>query len=220
MKYIILSLGILLLYACNEPPKPEVILQPPHTRTMDIQLKDTCLGLLTMAIPERYDTSFSWTDFSDCYSCGFEKYRLQPATLPIDKESGFIYFHQQADSVDNITIAYSPITKFDHPSRPDSATIVRHHKEFIRNLRQSCKEEGLEMPVDTMLLVNHRLISVVIYMPEERKGVRCDKIEAYVNMAGYGASITYNLKSKPSDTLHEHFVDRTMCLIKTICTKD
>lgn len=62
------------------------------------------LGLLSLEVPSRYDTFLVWKHFSDCSSCGYEKYRFQRKSYPIFLESGFYWKGEPEDSVDEITI--------------------------------------------------------------------------------------------------------------------
>ncbi|MBV7531189.1 hypothetical protein [Chitinophaga sp. sic0106] len=218
MKYISLSLLAIGLFACEVPSA--AYLPPLHTHINEIHLKDTCLGTLQMAIPDRYDTSFTWKHHSDCHTCGNEKLRYQRKAQPIDKESGFFYRHVQADSVDNITVAYSSISKYDHLQKQDNATIARAFREWLAMENSHWKEMGIKTPRDTLMNIDHRCIPVVIYAPKEKEGILCNKAEAYVNMRGYPVIITYLLKAKASDTLCKHFTERTLELINSIKLPD
>jgi hypothetical protein len=77
MKIFFLILSITFFIACNHSDKVETIVVPPeNSQIRTIKLADS-LGALTISLPSRYDTSFSWTHHSDCGpSCDEIKYRL------------------------------------------------------------------------------------------------------------------------------------------------
>lgn len=57
------------------------------------------MGQLKIELPERFDTLFKWTEYSDCSGCEHIDYRVQSKKLPVFKESGFVYYPLK-DSVD------------------------------------------------------------------------------------------------------------------------
>jgi hypothetical protein len=96
----------------KEPPLPN------ESKFVTTTLRDS-LGTVSFAIPARFDTSFTWTNESDCgKSCNREQYRFQPKSLPVFKESGFftpllVFFmalvlgpHQQHPAVVRLLSSY------------------------------------------------------------------------------------------------------------------
>lgn len=79
-------------------------------------LKDS-LGLLTIKIHQRLDTSYSWEDISDCSSCGWAKYRFVDKNYPKLAESGFLW-SIVPDSAYQLTIKHKPIRE-----TPDSIVL-------------------------------------------------------------------------------------------------
>ena len=63
------------------------------------------LGYVTISIPDRFDTFFTWIRQSDCGHCGDVRYRFQPKNRKIFKESGFFYFRTN-DSTEQFTIQH------------------------------------------------------------------------------------------------------------------
>ncbi|WP_343745701.1 hypothetical protein [Chitinophaga sp.] len=57
MKYLLPFVALFLLAACQEAKNDEPL--PPHSKLVQIPLIDS-LGIITIAVPERYDTSFFW----------------------------------------------------------------------------------------------------------------------------------------------------------------
>jgi hypothetical protein len=101
MKYI-LPLVMLMLLACNTK-KPEIYAAPPGSKLFNIKLKDT-LGYLTMAVPERYDTAFTWVHYLDC--CNERKYRLQSRNKSVVMEDGDIWLGQEPAHMEHINIKH------------------------------------------------------------------------------------------------------------------
>lgn len=67
------------------------------------------LGRLTILLPSRFDTTFTWIDFSD-NSCDDQyKYRYADSDYPLIQETGFIY-ELKEDSLFFFTISHLKIT--------------------------------------------------------------------------------------------------------------
>ena len=108
--YFLLIAGTILV-SCdsNKTPSTQVDNLFVNSKAYALTLPDS-LGSVELLIPTRYDTFFKWTHFSDCTGCGWKKYRFQPKTFPIFKESGWLWY-DLADSVDRLTIAHSDYTE-------------------------------------------------------------------------------------------------------------
>ena len=78
--------------SCRNNPKIGAIQLPTEdSQFVHVKLVDS-LGSVELIIPKCYDTSFEWTDYSDCGKlCDKIKYRYQPKYLPISKESGYLF---------------------------------------------------------------------------------------------------------------------------------
>lgn len=112
MKYFCLTLIITIL-ACKHTSQRKKAQQPPEaSKKIQIKLVDSP-GNVTFSIPIRYDTSFTWTDHSDCGKpCDQIKYRWQSKKLPITKESGWIWTGEPTDSIERFTISHSDTSHF------------------------------------------------------------------------------------------------------------
>ncbi len=142
---------ITLLIACN--PHVSIEIPPEESRNVIISLADS-LGTISITLPKRYDTSFNWTHYSDCNTCHYIKYRVQPKNLPLIKESGW-YWREPKDSVERFTITHSIFM----PSRQitDSLNI------FFQKERQKeeLKRLGQEVLSDTLLRINNTYYSII-----------------------------------------------------------
>ena len=96
-----------------------------HDTTFDLKNK---LGKISLAVPNRYDTFFNWTQYGDCLKCGYEKFRFQPKHLPIFPESGY-YWHDLDDSIDQLTIEYSQYIRLYDGNNEDF--VKKMHKDLI-----------------------------------------------------------------------------------------
>ncbi|MFB6454011.1 hypothetical protein ACE38W_01975 [Chitinophaga sp. Hz27] len=211
MKYILLALVMLSLYACNTLPQRKVVALPPHTRKVELQLKDS-LGTLELAIPERYDTAFEWIWYSDCKPCDHQEYRFQPKGLPIDQESGWIWSHHREDSVDRLTISHGRVVD---PPFDGAGDIVGYH----RNHKEGIIASGKTLLLDTIQRIQDREISIFVYKPWIYNACTFNKIVAYTMVRHYEVELNFELTTKMTDTLHQHFIDRTMALIQHIHMK-
>jgi len=83
-----LFLVILTLFFVGGINKKTPEFAPLRSREVAVKLMDS-LGVVTMYVPERYDTGFSRVHESDCSSCDKMKCCFQSSSWPIYKESGF-----------------------------------------------------------------------------------------------------------------------------------
>ncbi|MGZ5243141.1 MAG: hypothetical protein ACXWEY_04770 [Bacteroidia bacterium] len=102
---------------------------------------DNNLGVLTIWLPEEFDTSFKWMDVSDCRCCGTLKTRIQKSSFPIIKESGFFYGEEDlADSIYRFTIEQAPkdCGKF---KKIDFENILINQKTYIYGMTKDTNFE-------------------------------------------------------------------------------
>lgn len=104
MKYLLSAIFLLSLAACIHKKMPEQV--PANSSKVVVKLTDS-LGMLTMCIPESYDTGFAWMDDGSCDRKLDMKYRFQHAGRIVFKETGTHYMGFPIDSVDQLTITYS-----------------------------------------------------------------------------------------------------------------
>ena len=120
MKNILIA-SLFLLVACNnvQEVKTSFSSVPENSKTEKINLEGG-LGSLTVSLPLRYDTTFTWIHYSDCGKpCEKRKYRFQPKTLPVYPETGFRY-KRLGDSIDQFTIIHNPYLMAGDSDKPDN----------------------------------------------------------------------------------------------------
>jgi len=79
--------------------------------------QDDTLGTISIKTPDRLDTFYQWTHFSDCVSCGNVKYRFADKMYKQFKENG-LYWTYKPDSVYQLSIWHNLIKE-----APDSINI-------------------------------------------------------------------------------------------------
>ena len=92
MRHLLKFISVILLVSCmDKSHKDETLTVPEDSKAVTTTLRDS-LGKVSFSIPAHFDTSFTWTNWSDCGKpCDHEQYRFQSKSFPIFKESGFYY---------------------------------------------------------------------------------------------------------------------------------
>ncbi len=135
--------------------KDTIATVPKDSKIATTTLRDS-LGIVSFSIPDRFDTSFTWTNHSDCGKpCDHEEYRFQPKNLPVFKESGF-YYDIPDISMDQFTIIQSGYFPFHNGDT--SKNFVRHENFKGRLLSES--HDG-KIVSDTMEKIYDRYFSIV-----------------------------------------------------------
>ena len=127
----ILILSLATLAGCHLSENKNIV--PPETsKTHVVNLKGG-LGTISLALPARYDTTFTWIHYSDCGApCEVRKYRFQPKTLPVNMENGYFYKTLQ-DSVEQFTIVHNPYIPAGDSDKTDNRDFIisfHDHKKF------------------------------------------------------------------------------------------
>jgi len=200
----------ILFASCKEMTgKGTVFLVPPNSKTVQVKLIDT-LGTVTLAVPDRYDTSFAWIDHSDCGKpCDLQKYRYQPKSLRITKESGFIWLGEPEDSVDRFTISHSGYFPFHNGDT--SKDFVRH--EHLKSQLTS-DPSNPSIIFDTIERIHDRYYS--IFAMQRSDTIRCEKVLAVTTVKGNLIRFQYDLLTKKVDSVETNFIKNSIDLIRTI----
>ncbi len=188
-----------------------VILENFHT--VELMLVDS-LGSLKISAPNRYDTFFSWTHFSDCgRPCDKVKYRFQPKNLKATKESGYIWKGEPKDSIDRLTISHSGW--FEFRSSGDFNSINVTHQALLQELPQDPLTYKLGR--DTIEIVGDRYFSIIevdIYDSSENQYSR--RVIGTTTIRANEIRFTYDLLTKQKDSLSDNFFDRVKKSIRSI----
>lgn len=183
---------------------------PKDSKIATTILRDS-LGSVSFSIPARFDTSFTWTNHSDCGKpCDREEYRFQPKTLPVFKESGF-YYDIPDISVDQLTIIHSGYFPFHNG---DTSKNFARHEKF--NGRLLSKSNNGKLVSDTIEKIYDRYFSIVCMIGfDTTKQKHFAKLAALTTIKGNEIEFHYDIKRK--DTINEkQFFDNATQFIRTI----
>lgn len=207
MKTIIQIVISLFVVACNTPTINDSTTE--SSRRIQIKLVDS-LGQITLSVPDRYDTVFSWVNHSDCEKpCDEQEYRCQPKTLAIIKESGFLWLGEPKDSVDHFTIS--------HPSyiwnRAEDTAIDRLRHKFLK-FQIVNNSDNPVIVYDTIEKIGDRYFS--IFVKQRSDTIHDIRVLAVTTIKGNEVKFRYDLLSKKEDLTEKNFMKNALDLIHTI----
>jgi hypothetical protein len=208
MRTVIIFIAFFSILACNQSSKTNnIVALPKNSKTVQITLVDS-LGKVELSIPSGYDTSFSWTHTSDCGKSWDEiKYRLQPKTLPIFKESGFMW-EERKDSINQLTIYHSGEYPFNDGA--DSNIIFRHHKVVIEGILYDSLHKKIK--IDTVEKIVDRYYSIIAYEElDKRKAPFSKAVMAFTTVKDNLIHFDYQ-----EDSLYSNFILNSILLLRTI----
>lgn len=214
MKAFFAILSILLFAACKNRPSPlPVTLPPESSTTITVKLVDS-LGNVTVTLPVRYDTSFSWTHHSDCgKSCDKIKYRFQPKALRISKESGWIWLNEPKDSIERFTIVHSG--DFPFHDITDTSFILKYHEIEKEELVQNPATHKIAS--DTVEKIGDRYYSIfTIDLYDTAKHQYTKKLLAATTIKSNDIHFNFELLTKRKDSATNNFIRNSMYYLKSI----
>lgn len=211
MKNIFSLILLILSLSCNNTIDTKQISKHNLTfKKISVQLVDS-LGTVELSIPTRYDTNFSWINYSDCGKpCDKQEYRFQSKKIPIAKESGWFWNGESKDSVDNFTITHSSYVPF-HDGR-DTGKIIPLHQ----GLKNRFINEFNSVPIifDTIEKVNDRYF--YIFAMEKHDTTFIKKVIAVSSIKTNEIIFQYKLVTQKNDSTTKNFIKNSIDLIKTI----
>jgi len=198
---------LLLITSCNTP-----IIEKQKAKSLkqiNISLVDS-LGQISLSVPVRYDTFFSWINHSDCGKpCDKQEYRCQPRNLPITKESGFYWLGEPKDSVDRLTIIHSSDIRYG----PDDATIDTSRFKYMK-LKIVDDLINYAMIYDTLEKIGNRYFS--IFALQQADTIHNIRVLAMTTFKGNEITFKYDLLTKREDSIQRNFIKNSIDLIHTI----
>lgn len=205
------------LVSCRYVDKNDVQFKPLNSRDTTITLKDS-LGNISLTIPNRYDKFSVWTHFSDCSSCGREKYRFQSSKSPINLESGWIW-NEQNDSIDQLTIEHSQYIRIRDSSEPTAIKFL--HERMLYSAKSEPLMYGDKFRFDTIQEINGRLFSIITadFYNDSTK-LFSKVVWGATHIRGNLVEFKFNLLTKKRDSISDNFVNNSKQLlyqIKTNC---
>jgi hypothetical protein len=206
----ILTIAILmLLISCSDLSKDKKINQlPEDAKNVQVELIDS-LGMVTLSLPMRYDTGFSWVHYSDCGKpCDEQKYRFQPKELPIIKESGWVW-SEPKDSVERFTISH----KMDFPFHDgDTARNMVRHNHIIEQLKSNPQNPPIVF--DTIQKIDGRYYSIIVM--DKSDSMQSKKVLAVTTIKNNEVKFQYELLTRKNDLTERDFIKNSIDFIKTI----
>lgn len=205
---------ICFFISCNNASRIERIISAPENSQIHIIKLADSLGSVTLSIPSRYDTNFLWTHYSDCGSqCEKIKYRFQPKSLPINKESGWLWFDLK-DSVERFTIIHSG---YFYPFRNNFDSII-----FL-NLHEKIKADMLLSPdtytikSDTIERIGGHYFSIfMVDLFDSVKSLYSKKVLAATMIKGNSVEFNFELLTKQNDSLKDNFLENSRYFLRTV----
>jgi len=214
MKTLLSIISLLFFAACNDSSKVDTIKLPPETsKVVIIKLVDS-LGDVTITLPTRYDTSFSWTHYSDCGKpCDRIKYRWQPKTLKISKESGWIWLGEPKDSIERFTVIHSRYFPF-HAS-DDSSFIFKFHEHEKGNVVQN--PDTYKIKSDTVEKIGDRYFSIIaIDLYDTTKAQYSKKLLAATSIRSNIIWFDFELLTMQKGYATDKFIDNSKFYLRTV----
>jgi hypothetical protein len=212
-----LFLSILLVsffIACNTISKVDPIIPSPENSRMQIIKLVDSLGSVTISLPSRYDTNFTWTHHSDCgSSCDKVKYRFQPKSLPISKESGWMWFDLK-DSIERFTVIHSG---YIYPFNGNSDTTVLHTSHRYQKEALLSQPGTYKIKSDTIEKIGDHYFSIfMIDLYDSVKFQYSKKLLATTYIKSNGIEFNFELLTKQKDSLKDNFLGYSIFFLRTI----
>ena len=210
-KYLWVPFWIL---SCNCKGREKGTLESVSNSTERKVVLDDSLGGLTLLVPNRYDTMFSWVHTRDCGApCNTRKIRFQAKNLPMYRESG-VMWADNIDSIDRLTISYSEEVHI-RTKTPELDQIDYGHSANMMQLKADYPE--FSVTSDTIRLINNKYYSIVIL--EEEKNTRRKMVCASVDVLDNEVNFCYEVaKGVVNDSVYVDFVRNAVALLTTIKT--
>ena len=173
------------------------------------------LGDLEVNLSNNLDTFFTWTQYSDCGDpCNLSDYRIQNSTLPIFKESGFIY-KTLKDSVEQFTFKHSKILK----PWPSEDSIMA--KMFIQKLKSEAYENREnKYLIDTILNIDNRKYAVIAYTSYDTTiKAKINILNAATSVKGERIEFYFEKRNSYQDKNSENFLATSLKSLNSIRLK-
>jgi hypothetical protein len=216
MKFFLIF-PVVLLAACNNFSENNTtpLTAPEDSKTQKVTLEGG-LGIVSVSLPARYDTTFSWVHYSDCGKpCEKRKYRFQPKILPVYPESGFVY-KTLNDSVEQFTIVHNPYIPVEDSDKTDNQSFItffHDHKKFEITHNPALRE----IKWDTMEKIGDRYFSIIIIDKyDSAKAQYSKRLLSTTTLRRGTIDFNFDLLSKQKDSLTEKFIDNAKYYLRTV----
>ena len=214
MKPLLSIISLFFLAACNDNSRVDTIQLPPEKlQIVTVRLVDS-LGNMTVTLPIRYDTSFSWTHYSDCGKpCNQIKYRSQPKALKLTKESEWIWREEPKDSIERFTISHSGYFPFH--DNGDTTFIYNFHENEKRNIIQH--PDTYKISSDTVEKIGDRHFSIITTdWYDTTKAQYSKKLLAATSLKGNILYFRFELLTKQASPATDNFLENSKVYLGTL----
>lgn len=203
----------LLLAACHVS---EIKTTPPEQSKTHVIKLEGGLGVVSLSLPARYDTSFTWIHYSDCGKpCEKRKYRFQPKTLPVYMETGFRY-KPLNDSIEQFTIIHNPYISPGDSDKTDNRNFIisfHDHKKFYITHDPAIRT----IKSDTIEKIGDRYFSIIVIDKYDTATAEYSKKLLSTTTIKRGTiDFNFELLSKKKDSLTENFIDEAKYYLRSI----
>ena len=212
MRILLSIISVTLITACNY--KTYVIDLPPETsKIVNVKLIDS-LGSVAITLPARYDTAFSWTDNSDCGKpCAQEKYRFQPKSLRVTKESGFLWLGEPKDSIERFTISHSGYFPFHEGF--DSSNIFKIHQYRKKDMAQDPRSYKIKS--DTVEKIGDRYFSIIVIdLYDTLTHTYSKKLLAATTIKSNSIQFNFELLTRQKNLMNDNFIENAKFYLRTL----
>jgi len=212
----ILIFSLFVMAGCHFSENKTYPALPPETSKIQVIHLANGIGTISVSLPVRYDTTFTWIHYSDCGApCEKRKYRFQPKILPINPETGYFY-KTLKDSVEQFTIVHNPYISpgdSDNTDDKDYITSFHDHKKFyvihdptLRTIKS-----------DTIEKIGDRYYSIIIIDNyDTATSTYIKKLLSTTTIKKGTIDFNFELTSKRKDSLTEKFIDKAKYYLRTI----
>jgi hypothetical protein len=211
MRHINKLIAILLLTSCISKSQEETSETVPENSIFTTTTLKDSLGTVSYYRPIRFDTSFTWTNRSDCGKpCDREQYRYQLKAIPIFKESGF-YYKIPNIHIDQFTIIHSGYFPFRNG---DTSKNIVGHENFKSRLSSNTYDGTIHS--DTLEKIGGRYFLIVCLEGfDNERQKHFAKVAALTTIKSNEIEFHYDIKTKDTINLKE-FYENSIKLLRTV----
>ncbi|HLY72006.1 MAG TPA: hypothetical protein VKR53_19865 [Puia sp.] len=201
---------VLIFPACNNFSDTKISQQRPENSTNAVVKLIDSLGTITLSMPLRYDTNFSWVQYSDCgKSCDEEKYRFQPKRLPINRESGWFNSKIKKDSTEEFTISHKLFFPFHEG---DTSRDIQRHNVIKSEIMFDFQNPSIAY--DTIEKINDRYFTIIAIKKDDT--IHSMRVLAITTIKSNEIRFEFELTTKKLDSIGLNFIDNSIKVIRTI----
>ena len=214
MKLFLLTILIIFLTGCAQRENSrQTQSRIDKSAIRNLKLVDS-LGNISFLLPLRYDTTYIWTNYSDCGKpCNKVEYGFQPKNLRIYRESGWIWIGNPQDSIERFVISHSGYFPFHNNSDSNLIFLTHTHKK----LNILSDPAAYRINSDNIEKIGDRFFSIIVIdIYDSIKHQFLKKLLASTSIKGNIIDFNYELLTKKNDSLTKKFIDNSNLYLHSI----